>query len=338
MRVVQLGFGGATGGVAVGAPVGVLRGSCRTLTGLRAVRPDVLAGGVTLCRGTLKRLDRAFAAFDRRYRAGQTPGFPRFKPASRWDSVQYEDTSGWRLDTERNRLRLLGVGDVKVRLHRALRGTPKAITVARQGRRWWVTVRCVDVPAQPLPVTGREVGIDVGVDNVVATSAGELVTDGRYARLACAQRDLAAKKRGSARRRRAVERVAGAHRTVRRQRADLLHKLSRSLVDEHDLICHEDLRIANMVRRPQPRPDQEGGFQPNGAAAKSGLNRSIHDAGWGQLLAMIAYKAEDAGRTVIAVNPHFTSQTCAQCGHVDAGNRLSQATFQCRACRSSGAR
>jgi putative transposase len=135
----------------------------RTLTGLRELRPEVLEHGVTVCRGTLKRLDRAFCAFYRRCLAGQTPGYPRFKSRRRFDSVQWEDTKGWRLDTDSRRLRLLGIGEVKLRLHRGLGGTPKAITVAREGRRWWVTVRCVDVPSSPLPATGQEVGIDVGV-------------------------------------------------------------------------------------------------------------------------------------------------------------------------------
>jgi putative transposase len=86
--------------------------------------------------------------------------------------VQWEDSSGWRLDAARGRLRLLIIGDVKLRLHRPVLGTPKAITVAREGRRWWVSVRCVDVPARPLAPTGRSVGIDLGVCAVIATSDG----------------------------------------------------------------------------------------------------------------------------------------------------------------------
>src|ERR1700681_25249 len=97
----------------------------RTLTTLRELRPEVLEHGVIVCRGTLKRLDRAFCAFYRRCRAGQTPGFPRFKSSRRFASVHGEDTSGWRLDAAQRRLRLLGVGDIKVRLHRPTRGKPK---------------------------------------------------------------------------------------------------------------------------------------------------------------------------------------------------------------------
>ena len=309
---------------------------CRTLTSLLEVRPEVLASGVRVCRGTLRRLDRAFAAFFRRCRAGEQPGYPRFRPRSRWKSLQWEDRNGWRLDPAAKRLHLMGIGGIKVRLHRPIRGTPKAITVRREGRRWWVTIRCIDVPAQPLPPTGRHVGIDLGVTVLVATSDGALITNDRHTRraaerLARAQQDLATKTLGSQHRRRAVERVAAEHRRVRNRRADTLHQLSRRLVNDHDLIVHEQLAIANLVRRPKPRPDGAGGYAPNGAAAKTGLNRSIHDAGWGQLLTMITYKAESAGRTVIAVDPRNTSRTCAHCGHISAGNRRG-AVFKCQAC------
>jgi putative transposase len=309
----------------------------RTLTTLRELRPEVLDHGVTVCRGTLKRLDRAFCAFYRRCRAGQTPGFPRFKAWRRFDSVQWEDTSGWRLDTDSRRLHLLGIGAVKLRLHLPIQGTPKAITVAREGRRWWVTVRCVDVPTRPLAPTGREVGIDLGVCAPVATSDGRLVLEGRYgqrarARLETAQRQLATKRRGSRHRERAVEAVARVHRKVRNQRKDLAHQLSRELVNSYDLIVHEDLKITNMVRRPRARRADDGTYEANGAAAKTGLNRSITDAGWGQLLQFIAYKAEEAGREVIAVDPRHTSQRCSSCGHVAEENRLTQARFRCQAC------
>jgi putative transposase len=309
---------------------------CRTLTTLREVRPEILGSGVTLCRGTLRRLDRAFVAFYRRCRAGQNPGYPRFRSQRRWDSVQWEDRTGWRLDFAGRRLHLMGVGGIKVRLHRPIRGVPKAITLRREGRRWWVTIRCSDVPAEPLLLTGRAIGLDLGVTVLVATSDGTLITNQRHARhaaarLARAQRDVVTKQRGSKHRRRAVERVAAVHRLVRNQRTDTLHQMSRRLVNEYDLIVHERLEIPNLVRRPKPRPDSSGGYAPNGAAAKAGLNRCIHDAGWGQLLAMIAYKAESAGRTVIAVEPRNTSRTCAHCAHASAGNRRG-AVFKCRDC------
>ena len=310
---------------------------CRTLTETREVRPELFECGLTVCRGTLMRLDRAFSAFYRRCRSGETPGYPRFKAASRFDSMQWEDTKGWALDTENKRLRLLGIGHVKLRMHRPLRGTPKAITVSREGRRWWVSIRCADVPAQPLPATGQAVGVDLGVCALVATSEGELVREGRFAkkaqdRLVGAQRAVSTKERGSMHRRRACEAVGRAHRKVANQRKDLAHQVSRRLVNDHDLIVVEALRVPQMSRRPKPRPNGKGGFDPNRARAKTGLNRSIADAGWGMLCSMLVYKAEDAGRELIAVDPRHTSTRCASCGHTESENRVSQAVFRCRGC------
>jgi putative transposase len=308
----------------------------KELTQLRSVRPDILSFGVTVCRGTLMRLHRSFEGFFRRCKAGEKPGFPRFKGPGSFVSLQWNDTSGWALDEAAGRLRLYGIGQVKVHLHRPIKGTPKAITIRREGRRYWVSVQCVDVPAEPLPTTGKSIGIDLGVDFLVATSDGQMIQGPRFGKrgqagLEKAQRDLATKVRGSKRRQRAKERVAAHHRWIANRWRDFAHQTSRRLVNGRDLIVYEDLKIKNMTRRPKPRPDGNGGYEANGAQAKAGLNRSIHDAGWGALRAMIDYKAESAGREVIAVDPRNTSRTCSGCGHVSAGNRHG-AVFRCQNC------
>ncbi len=312
---------------------------CKTLTGLSDVRPEVISSGVTLCRGTLKRLDRAFAGFYRRVGTGENPGFPRFKSACRWDSLQWEDKGGWTVKGAERRLRLKGIGEVKMNYYRPFAGVPKVITVKREGTKWWVSVRCVDVPALPLAPTGQEVGVDLGVINLVALSDGELIEGSRFTarsskRLADAQRRLANKQPGSNRRRRQVEEVARLHRRVKQQRLNAAHQLSRRLVNEFDLIVLEDLKITPMMARPRlkPNPETPGNFLVNGAAKKTVLNGSIHDAGWGQLRSLLSYKAESAGRTVVVVNPRHTSSTCALCGHVDKKNRVTQAVFRCCSC------
>jgi putative transposase len=200
-----------------------------------------------------------------------------------------------------------------------------------------VVLSCDDVPAEPLESTGSAVGIDMGLISFLTTSDGAHVPNPRYLkaaseRLVAAQRDLAHKKRGSNRRRKAAAKVAGLHGKVPRQRLDHAHNTAMVLVRENDLIVHEDLKIANMTARPKPRPDGSGGHEPNGAAAKSGLNKSIRDAGWGIFLRVMSAKAESAGRKVIAVEPRHTSQRCTECGHVAAGNRVSQEVFRCLAC------
>jgi putative transposase len=296
-------------------------------------RPDVMAYGVTVLRGTLTRLDRAFQAFFRRVRRGQRPGYPRFRSWRRFDTASYEDTSGWKLKPESRRLYVHGVGDIKINLHRPLRGVPKTLHVSRKGKKWYAAIQCADVPRQPLPATGRVVGCDLGVASLVTTSDGEHIANPRHFghiayRLARAQQGVARAEKWSARRRRRVEQSAALHRKAYRARKDHNHKVSRHLVDTYDLIAFEALNIPNMTRSAKGTIDAPG----TKVAQKAGLNREIHSAGWAGLLSMVAYKAEDAGRHLEMVPARHTSQTCHSCGHRDAANRISQAEFRCQRC------
>jgi putative transposase len=291
---------------------------------------------------TLRRLDRAFAAFFRRVKAGQKPGYPRFKGHGWFDTVDWPaQKNGARWDSVPHpvvtRVYLLGVGHIRAHRHRPVRGLVKTISVKREGPRWFVILSCDEVPAQPLPVTGVAVGLDMGVASFLTTSDGVHVPNPRLlaaasTRIAAAQRALASKKRGGGRRRKAVARVAALHGKVRRIRLDHAHKTALALVSDHDVICHESLKVANMTLRPQPRLTADGVYEMNGVAAKAGLNKAILDAGWGLFLRVLAAKAESAGRAVIAVNPRHTSQTCSRCGQVAAGNRVTQAVFRCQMC------
>jgi putative transposase len=239
-------------------------------------------------QATLRRLDKAFAAFFRRVKAGKQPGYPRFKGRGWFDTVEWpKDGDGCRWDSQPGHpaatyVRLQGVGQVRVHQHRPVRGQVKTISVKREGARWYVVLSCADVPAEPLPATGAVAGIDMGVAWLVTTSEGEHIDNQRHLaasadRLAAAQRDLCRRKRGSKRRRKAVARVAALHAKVRRQRLDTAHKAALRLVRDHDLIVHEDLRIANMIRSASGTLEAPG----RNVAQKSGLNRSILDAGWG---------------------------------------------------------
>jgi len=293
-------------------------------------------------QATLRRLDKAFAAFFARVKAGRTPGFPRFKGRGWFDTVTWpKDGDGCRWDSQPEHptatfVRLQGIGHVRVHRHRPVKGRVKTISVKREGRRWYVILSCDDVPAEPLPATGAVAGIDLGVASLVTTSDGEHVANPRHLtataeRLAAAQRDLARKKRGSARRRKAAARVAALHAKVRRQRADHAHKTAGALVAAYEVIVHENLQITHMTRSARGTIGNPG----RNVAAKSGLNRSILDAGWGVFLRVLAHKAESAGRELIAVEPRNTSRTCARCGHCAADNRLTQAAFHCTACGHS---
>ncbi|MEX5637280.1 RNA-guided endonuclease InsQ/TnpB family protein [Parafrankia sp. FMc2] len=318
------------------------------LSEIRSYDPDQARWSYSSQQATLRRLDKAFAAFFRRVKAGETPGYPRFKGRNWFDTVDWpKDGDGCRWNSQpdnpaRTFVRLQGVGHVRVNQHRPVRGTVKTVSVKREGRRWYVLLSCDGVPAEPLPATGVVVGIDLGIASLATTSDSRHYGNPRLleraaGRLADAQRDLARKERRSKRRGRAVARVAGLHRKVARQRADLAHKTALGLVRDHDLIAVEALTITGMVRRVRARPDPDspGVFLPNGQAAKSGLNRSIHDAGWGVFLGILYAKAESAGRTVIPVPAPNTSRTCAECNHCAAENRPTQAEFVCVACGHS---
>jgi putative transposase len=313
------------------------------LTEIRAVRPDVARWSFSSQQATLRRLNKAFAGFFRRIKTtkpGVRPGYPRFKGQARFDSVEWpKDGDGARFMPDVKRVYLQGIGQVKVDLHRPVAGRVKTIQIKRQGRRWVVVLSCDDVPTNPLPATGCQAGIDVGIASFATTSDGEHIDNPRWGRaaagrLAAAQQRLARAKRGSNNRRRKRETVAARHRKVANQRKDFHHKQARALVERYDLVVVEDLQIANMIRRAKPvaDPDNPGQFLPNGARAKSGLNRSIGDAGWGGFVLILRAKAEEAGRRWIEVDPRHTSDGCQNCGHAAAENRVTQADFVCQRC------
>jgi putative transposase len=304
------------------------------LKDIRRERPEFARWACHSERETIHRLDRAFQAFYRRCKAGEKPGYPRFRGRERFNSITWpEHGNGCRWLAEQQRVYLRGVGQVRVHAHRLIEGRVKTVTAKREGRRWYLVLSCDQVPTRPLASAGAEVGIDLGVVTLVATSDGELLANPRHlarsaAKLTKTQQVLARKRRGSNRRRKARAQVAAAHQKIREQRRDLHHKTALALVHHYDLICHEALMPAAMSRSARGTIGQPG----RNVAAKAGLNRSIRDAGWGQFLTVLHDKAACAGREVVAVNPRHTSQMCSSCGHVASESRVTQAAFRCVAC------
>jgi putative transposase len=313
------------------------------LSEIRAARPDVAIWSFSSEQATLRRLNKAFGGFFRRVKAGQTPGYPRFKGRYRFDSVEWpKDGDGARWHPDQRRVYLQGIGHVKVTMHREVQGRVKTIQIRRDGRRWMLILSCDDVPPNPLPATGRQAGADMGITSFATISDGRHVDNPRWSRsaalrLAATQRRLSRAHRGSKNRVRRRQTVATRHRKIANRRRDFHHKIARQFVERYDLIVVEDLEIANMLRRAKPVPDQDnpGAFLPNGSAAKTGLSRSISDAAWGQFISILRAKAEDAGRTWIEVDPRHTSDRCEACGHAAPENRLTQADFVCQACTHS---
>ena len=265
----------------------------------------------------LKRLDKAYQAFFRRVKAGQKAGFPRFQGRDRYDSFTYPQ-SGFSVAEDGRTAYFSKIGNVRIRLSRPLEDKVKTATIIHDCGEWYVSYIC-EVEAQTQPRTGQSVGIDVGTTHFLITSDGEFVDNPRHfqnamKKLRVAQRSVSRKpNKRSNTRRKAVKHVAKLHRKVARQRLDFHHKQARKLVNENDLIAHENLNVGGMGR--------------------GNLARSIHDVGWSQFFQILAFKAECAGKRVVAVDPRYTSQRCNVCGHTEKANRVNQSKFVCRSCR-----
>jgi putative transposase len=245
-------------------------------------------------------LDKAFAAFFRRVRAGEDPGYPRFKGRHRFDSFGLKEYgNGFKIDGRR--LKVSGIGRIPVRWHREIDGDVKTVRLVKKPDGWHACFSCETEP-KPLPPTGEAVGIDVGVASLITTSDGEKVEHPKCYRraqkkLRVLQRRVARRQKRGSNRRKAVVALKRQHQRIGNQRQDFLKKLAFGLVQRYDTIAVEDLRIRNMVRNPH-------------------LSKSILDAGWGYLIGHLTHKAAEAGRVVHLVNPAHTSRTCSRCGAV----------------------
>ena len=270
----------------------------RRVKDLKATNPYAKGVHSHILQVAVSDLDRAFAAFFRRVKAGETPGYPRFKGRDRFDSVGLKEYgNGWKIDGRR--LKVSGVGRIPVRWHRPLEGTPKTLRITRRADGWYASIVC-DAPAHPLSPIDRAVGLDVGITSLVTTSDGEHIPHPRWYResqrsLRVVQRRVARRKKGGVNRRKAVQRLRVIHQRIANRRADFLNKLAFDLIGRYDLIAVEGLRIPNMVKNRH-------------------LAKSILDAGWGDFLSRLRAKAEDAARTVVEVDPAHTSQLCSGCG------------------------
>jgi len=175
-----------------------------TLPALKATHPALAAVHSQVLQNVAVRLDLAFQAFFRRVRTGVTPGYPRFRGRGRYDSITFPQVPvGCRLDAEEKRIRVANVGQVRILLHRPIEGAPKTATVTRSSTgKWYVCFSCECVEPAPLPTTGRQVGIDVGLKTFATLSDGQKIASPRFFHreehaLAMAQRRLSKEERGT---------------------------------------------------------------------------------------------------------------------------------------------
>jgi putative transposase len=209
-----------------------------------------------------------------------------------------------------------------IRWSRELPGEPSTVTISKDSAgRYFVSCLCEFEPST-LPVTSNMTGIDLGLKDLFITDKGERVGNPRHtaryaARLAKAQRRLSKKKLGSANRAKARQKVAKLHAKISDCRQDNLHKLSRRLINENQVICVESLKVKNMIRNPT-------------------LSKAIADAGWGEFVRQLAYKADWAGRSLVAIDQWFpSSKRCSGCGHTLSSLPLSIRQWDCPECGMS---
>jgi putative transposase len=261
-------------------------------------------------------------------------GFPKFKKRGQGDSFSYT-SQNVQLDQVNNRIRLLKLGWVRFWSNREVPKTAKIIqvTVSRYCGDWYVSISTKQEIDPKHYTPNKCIGIDVGITRFVTFSDGNFIKPLNAFRkqelhLAKAQRKVARKQRGSNNRRKAQFKVAKIHRKIARQRQDYLHKASTMICKNHAIICIEDLKVSNMSRSASGTKENPG----KNVAAKSGLNKSILDQGWGMFRSMLSYKSAWNGCTLVAVPPQHTSQTCPKCQNVDRDNRLNQSDFKCTKC------
>jgi len=280
----------------------------------------------------LKDLDRAFKdAFDKHQPLKRIPVFK--KKGRCTESIRFP--SGVRVEGDHNVVVLPKVGGIHFRRSRRIQGEIRSATVSHVSGQWFVTILC-KVEHQPTSNATSAVGIDMGVVNfatitdghnhsVIAPISAFRASEKKLARV---QRALSRKARFSSNWKKQKARVAKIHSHIANQRKDFLHKHSTELSKNHAAIVVEDLKVGNMSRSAKGTIDEPG----KRVAAKSGLNKSILDQGWGMFINQLEYKLAWQQGTLIKVDPKNTSRCCPACGHTSADNRKTQANFECVEC------
>lgn len=283
---------------------------------LKAERPSLKVVYAQVLQNVTERVELGLQAFYRRVKAGENPGYPRFKGYGRYDSMTFTQApEGCKIQD--GKAVLFGVGHVKMVYHRPLKGKMKTATVHRSSTDKWYITYTVECEPERLAPANTQVGIDVGLKTFATLSTTEEIDNPRFFRkeekaLARVQRKHSKLAKGTPERKKHRKVVARVHERVKFKRHDFTHQASRQIVDQFGVICVEDLNVNRMLH--------------NHCLAKS-----ISDAAWSAFFSQLSVKAEEAGRQFIKVNPAYTSQTCSGCGHRQK-MPLAERVYHCPCC------
>lgn len=286
----------------------------KQLPEIKKIREDLKAVYSQVLREPLRNLDKTFQAFFARIKRKEKAGFPRFKSANRFNSFCYPQNASNAFCVDNNKLYLSKIGKIKIKLSRKIVGKVKICTIKREIGKWFA-IFLIETAAEFLPKTGKEIGIDVGIENFATLSDGTQIENSKFyessqKKLRVAQRRVSRRKKGSNGRRKAVLQLRKIHQKVTNQRNDFQHKLSTEIVRKFDFIAIEKLNIKGL--------------------AKGILATQINDVAWSDFFLMLRYKAECADKKLIEVNPFGTSQTCI-CGET-VKKDLSVRQHKCEKC------
>lgn len=274
----------------------------------------------------LKDLERAYKNFFQK-----RASFPRFKKRGHSDSFRYPQ--GVKLDQANNRISLPKLGWISYRNSREVVGEVKNVTVSQSCGKWYVSIQTEYEVTEPTHSSTSMVGLDAGVAKLATLSDGTIFEPvnsfkSNQKKLARLQRAMSRKVKFSNNWNKAKRKVQNLHSRIANIRRDYLHKVTTTISKNHAMIVIEDLKVSNMSKSAKGTAEQHG----RNVRAKSGLNRSILDQGWFELRRQLEYKQLWRGGQVLAINPAYTSQKCACCGHTAKENRQSQSKFECLAC------
>ena len=239
-------------------------------------------------------------------------GFPKFK--NKRNPVQsYRTVSATTRIIDGKHIELAKLGVIRCRLHRKVQGVIKSATISRIADKYYVSF-CCDIPEIPkLPTNENQIGIDLGVKEFAIDSNNTIYTNHKHlanslTKLQEEYRKLSRMQKGSSNFRKQSKRIARIHSKIANQRLNHSHQLSRYLVNNFGIICIEDLNVKGMIE------SIENATMYN--KEKHNIRRTYSDAGLGQFINILTYKAEETGRTLIKIG-RFTpsSQTCHCCGH-----------------------
>ena len=263
------------------------------------------------------------------------PLMPRFKRKSdERDSIRLVQFDKY-CRIEGNRVRLPnGIGLVKFRKSQEIIDTIKNITISKKSGHWYVSFGCErELTENPRHPTTSAIGLDMGITKLITTSNGEIIQPknsfkANQIKLAKLQRQLSKKVLFSQNWKKKKNKIQKLHHHIANIRHDYLHKITTTISKNHAMIACEDLKVANMSKSASGTMEKKG----INVKAKSGLNKSILDQGWGMMVNMLEYKQQWRGGLLIKVNPRYTSQTCFKCKHIAKENRRTQSKFECVKC------